>query len=329
MATPRAVTHPRAWRGEDQARRTDWVVRLTELEIEELERAARRLSGRPLDDLTRSDFPLPTLASKLSAVERELAEGRGFVLLRGIPRDRYSEQELATMFWGVGTHLGIGVSQSAEGDRMGHVFDRGLPTERYYTRGGPLEFHMDPVDVVGLLCVSRARAGGESRIVSALAVHNVVLAERPDMLERLYRGFRYSRRAHGEPVTAAPVPVFAEGAGRVDCYYLPSSIRQIEGEGLKLSAGDWEAMDYIESVAHRPGLYLDMEFEEGDIQFLNNRAILHARTDYTEDPDPARKRHLLRLWLMMPHWPARLPEQTLYSVVDRAGGGVAPARTAS
>lgn len=317
--------HPRAWRGSELSDRDDWIVHLSAGELDELERCVARVDGRRVDDLTQDDFPLPTLAPKLAAAERELAVGRGFVLLRGIARAQYTDDELAAMFWGIGTHLGTGVSQSAEGDRIGHVFDRGVPVERYYTRGGPLEFHMDPVDVVGLLCLRTAREGGASRIVSALAVHNAILAERPDLLDVLYRGFHYSRQAHGEPLTPAPVPVFCEGVGGTECYYLPISVRRIEQEGMTLSGQDWEAMDFIERVAHRPELRLDMDFEDGDVQFLNNRAILHARTDYVDDPDPAKKRHLLRLWLMMPDWPERPPAHNFFGVFDRAGGGVRPA----
>ena len=40
-----------------------------------------------------------------------------------------------------------------------------------------------------------------------------------------------------------------------------------------------------------------MDFQPGDIQWLNNSVILHAREAYDDDPDPARRRHLLRLWL--------------------------------
>ena len=67
------------------------------------------------------------------------------------------------------------------------------------------------------------------------------------------------------------------------------------------------------------------DFQPGDIQFLNNRVILHARTDYTDDPDPALKRLLLRIWLMMPDWPARAEGMHFIKENDRAGGGFVPA----
>jgi Taurine catabolism dioxygenase TauD, TfdA family len=328
-AAPKAVTGPRVWRGIEQLQRSDWIIELSEAERTEIERAAGSVRGFRLDDVTRADFDLPTLGPRLRRIGRELVEGRGFILLRGVPIAGRSADDSALIYWGIGAHLGVGVSQSAAGDRLGHVIDRGTgDTQRYYTRGGALEFHMDPVDVVGLLCLRHARSGGASRIASALAIHNTILAERPHLLALLYRGFHNSRRAHGETTSPARVPVFAEGGNGLECYLLPITIRQAIEEGYALSAAEQEALDFIGDVADRPDIRLDMEFREGDIQFLNNRSILHARTDYVDDPDPALKRHLLRLWLMMPDWPPRAAAMTFINRVDRTGGGVKPRQAA-
>lgn len=327
------VTGPRAWRGDDMARRTDWIVQVGPEERAELEAAAEtvRRRGIVLDDATRTDFDLPTLSGTLTAIKNELATGRGFVMLRGLPVEAYSVDELATVLWGLGTHLGIGVSQSALGDRIGHVVDLGA-TDRYYTAGGPIEFHMDPVDIVGLLCLKSALSGGESRIVSAMTVHNTVLEERPDLMDALYRGYHYSRRQQDpggdRPITPDRVPVFKEGGLGLECYLLPLAIRQALTDGAPISDVEREALAFAAEVASRPALYLDMAFQEGDIQFLNNRVILHARTDYEEHPDPALRRHLLRLWLMMEDWPPRAMGMRTERETDRAGGGI-PKREAA
>lgn len=331
---PRPVAGPRLWRGTDQATRRDWIVEFDTDQRAELARATdlARSRGLTIDDVTRAGFALPTLGARLAAVKRELGEGRGFVLLRGTPVAGRPADEIALMYGGIGAHLGVAVSQSAAGDRLGHVMDRGTgDKERYYTRGGALEFHIDPVDMVGLLCLRHARSGGASRIASALAIHNVILEERPDLLALLYRGFHNSRRGHGESTSPNRVPVFAGGGHGLECYLLPITIRQAAEEGYALSAAEQEALDFVGEVADRPALRLDMEFREGDIQFLNNRTILHARTDYVDDPDPAKRRHLLRLWLMVPDWPPRAAAMDFHGRVDRTGGGVkpSPSRTLS
>jgi hypothetical protein len=319
-----AARGPSVWRGAEQEAR-HWIVSIDADDSAELVRAGLPWLGRSGQGLSPAQFPIPRFRPKLDAAARRLERGCGFVMLRGLPAERLPQDLVEVIYWGIGVHLGVGVSQSAAGDRLGHVFDRGTgDQERYYTRGGALEFHMDPVDVVGLLCLRAALSGGASRIVSAGEVHNVILAERPDLLHILYRGFHNSRRGHGEATSAALVPVFAEGADHLECYFLPQTIQQATEEGYPLSPLEKEAIAFIGEVANRPGLYLDMDFRVGDIQFLSNRTILHARTDYVDPPEPERKRHLLRLWLMMPQWSPRPGAMIFHERVDQAGGGVRP-----
>jgi hypothetical protein len=314
---------PAVWRGAEQASR-DWIVVLDEQDCGELIGAAGRLRGRPLDSIARADFPLARLVPKLVAIDAALAQGPGFVMLRGLPAESLPRDLLELIYWGIGAHLGVGVSQNTAGERLGQVFDRGTQDrERYYTRGGALVFHMDPVDVVGLLCLRTAVSGGASRIVSAGQVHNLILEERPDLLEILYRGFHHSRRGHGEATPSGRVPVFAQGRYAMECYFLPATIQQATEEGHPLTSIEEEAIRFVEAVANRPGVFLDMDFRPGDIQLLNNRTILHARTDYVDAVEPKGKRFLLRLWLMMPLWPQRPPAMNFHERTDRAGGGVA------
>ena len=204
----------------------------------------------------------------------------------------------------------------------GHVFDCGASNDgRYYTRGGPLVFHMDPVDVVGLLCLRTARSGGASRIVSAGELHNLIQAER-----RICSRFSIVAStivgAGMEATPSARVPVFSEGRHGIECYLLPVTIQQATEEGCPLTPLEEEALAFVEDVANRPGVFLDMDFQVGDIEFLSNRTILHARTDYVDFPEPERKRHLWRLWLMTPHWAPRPAVMNFHDQVDQAGGGV-------
>ena len=286
-----------------------------------------RIKQIALEDARQADFHLPRLSTILQSVRNELGSGRGFALMRGLNSSAYNEDELATLFWGLGTHLGPGVSQSRSGDRLGHVRDIGSNDTRYYTRGGELEFHMDPVDVVGLFCLQGAKSGGESRIIGSMQVYNTIAAERPDLMENLTRGFYYSRRAYQPDAqgralyTNEQVEVFKPGGAGMECYYLPASFRKAAEDGAPFTEKDAEAVKLFADVCNRPQNWLDMEFQEGDMQFLNNRTILHARTDYEEHDDPAMKRHLLRLWLMVPHWPKRAMSMRNDQESDLAGGG--------
>lgn len=325
------IAGPHVWTGEEFAGRDDWIIQLGLKEISEIEAAVASVREQKLllEEAGSDDFQLPLMSAVLADARDELAYGRGFVMLRGLPSARFSKEEMGVLFWGLGAHLGTGVSQSRAGDRLGHVIDTGVRDQRYYNRGGEIEFHMDPVDVVGLLCLQSAKAGGASRIISAMHIHNQILKERPDLMPVLQRGFYYSRRAQDphatgkELYTAERVAVFKEGGSGMECYFLPASINKAAEDGAPFSTDDAEAMTFMAQVCARTDHFLDMSFQEGDIQFLNNRTILHARTDYIEHDDPALKRHLLRLWLMIPQWPARPMSMRPHDEGDRAGGGIA------
>jgi hypothetical protein len=318
---------PYAWTAAELAADPSWIVELPDAVLSEIEAAFPILRDQPLEALTASDCPLASFAPLAAEVREQLASGRGLVQVRRLPVECWSEQDAALAYWIIGCHLGIGVSQSYKGDRLGHVrdIDEG---GRYYTVGGALEMHMDPVDVVGLLCLKRAVHGGESRLASATAVRDAIAAEYPDAIPLLERGFHYTSRREdrlegGPPVTPHRVPVFAETDGSPSCFFLPIAIRNTEAEGIRLSAAERDALSLVDTVARRPEFCFEMDLEPGDIQLLNNRLILHGRNDYEDAVAFAEKRHMLRLWLMMPDWPPRPRGQSMHFNPDRGGGGIA------
>jgi hypothetical protein len=179
------VAGPGAWTGRDLARRDDWIHVFTEAQIAELQEALTRVRV-PLGELTPAAFPLPTLGPFLRRVLAELLEGRGFVLLRGLPVERWSREEQAIAYLGLGAWLGRVRSQNAKGHLLGHVKDLGLdirnPNVRYYQTNRALEYHTDSVDVVGLLCLQTAKAGGASYLASSMTVFNEILRRRPQLI---------------------------------------------------------------------------------------------------------------------------------------------------
>lgn len=304
------ISGPSVWTGDDYAGRDDWIYRLSAAHLAELEDAVAKIPVEvpALYDVTADDFPLPSLGPDLAKLGEVLERGRGFVLIRGLTPERYGDDRLAAIFWGIGAHLGVGLAQSTKGDRLGHVTDLSGPGSdirqmRNYELGGDLRMHTDlNNDVVGLLMLRAAKSGGESRIASSMAIHNIILLERPEFLEPLYRGYYFhllrKERADGPNRTAHRVPVFSDYQGALSCHFNPSPVeRAAERAGVTLSALEEGAFRYFGEVAKRPGVYLDMDLRPGDIQFLNNHVILHGRTDYEDWPEPERRRHLLRLWL--------------------------------
>lgn len=307
------IEGPSAWLGADmRGRETEWTYRLSRSEIAEIEIAVKAVQASGLDiaDIGREDFPLPTVGPVLDRLRAEVLDGRGFVLLRGLPVEDRPIAASATAFWGIGTYFGSARSQNAQGHLLGHVYDLGKglsatnPNLRSYATAERQNFHIDRCDVVALLCLKRAKSGGLSSIVSSMAVHNVMAARRPDLLDRLYRPFPVDRRGEVPEGKARfyEAPVFNKHEGYVSVLYsrLHIASSQRFPEARRLTAEDIEALDMLAELAADPELRLDMNFMPGDIQFLHNHTILHARSAYEDWPEIEHKRHLLRLWLSPP-----------------------------
>jgi hypothetical protein len=268
--------------------------------------AANRGAGRNVEDLTAREFALESIADDVSAWRDEVLRGRGFIVLREFPRNRYTSDDLGMLFFGLGTHFGRAVSQSSMGDRLGHVTDVGGKDrrERAYRSSRELTLHTDRCDVVGMLCVEKAAVGGLSGYASAHTIYNEILASRPELIEPLFSGFRYHRRGEelpGEPViTPYKVPVLSESEGELSVVFLRAYIAMAAKElGVPLTERELAALDYFEEVGRREDVQLNFMLEPGHAIFFNNCTVLHNRTSFEDSPDPAPKRHLLRLWLML------------------------------
>lgn len=301
---------PADWHGSDLRHDQSWIRHFTPDELDELDAALRRIQrrGLALPAVQREDFPLPSLEGVFEELLAELEGGRGFWLMRGLPLERYTPAETELLFWGMGRYLGNPVSQNKYGDLLGHVRDQGLdpndPTVRGYQTKRPLSFHTDSSDVVGLLCYRKARRGGLSILVSSMTVHNIILQERPDLLEVLYEPFYLDRKGE-ERAGVQPyygLPIYHAHHGLLTCRYNRGYITtsQRHAEVPRLTEKQRETLDFLDAVAQRQELHLAMDLQIGDIQWVNNYVVLHGRTAYEDYDDLAQKRHMLRLWLSVP-----------------------------
>jgi hypothetical protein len=220
------IKGPKAWRGDRLATDQSWIVTFTEAEIAEIARAlaAAKATGRRLADIGREHFPLPTLAPRLAHVLDEIRTGRGFVVVRGLPVRRYSDDDVGLILWGLGRYLGSPLHQNPQGDLLGHVYDHGRTygniDVRGYETNAYLPYHTDAGDMVGLLCLRRGVEGGLSSIVSSVTVHNEILLQHPEYLGLLYNGFYYIRREAAlteRGVSERPIPIFGYADGMVSC----------------------------------------------------------------------------------------------------------------
>jgi hypothetical protein len=327
------IRHSSAWRVADFLSPADYTLELTAAQLADIRRAVERIkaAGLGLDDLQREHFDVASLRPAVEEIRREIADGRGFVVVRRLPVEDYSKDEIGMIFWGIGTHLGRGLSQSVLGDRLGHVkdFSREDPLARAYRNKQELSPHTDSCDLVGLMCLRDAQSGGVSRLTSALTVHNVMLEEHPESLQQLYRGYVFHRRGEEQPgelpYTPYRVPVYSNIEGKVSARYVRTYVEAGEAAaGRPMSEADRAVLDRFEEISQRPELMLEFTLQPGEMYFINNYTILHARSAFDDgDAEEDRRRHLLRLWLDVPEM------RPVHPYIKKNGIEAVPGRTPS
>jgi hypothetical protein len=284
------------------------MERLSPAELGELDQALRHAKTKSGDVLAlgMEDFPLPTLAARLQRIERELIDGRGFTLIRGIPRDRYNKEDASLLYWGIGMHLGRPWPQNKKGHVLGDVTDQGKQADDGTARGNEIggiafPYHSDGSDLVGLLCLTCAKEGGQSTVCNAVAIHNEMVLAKPDLAAALYDPQPYDFRGE-EPKGEAPwytMPVFTRWGDRLFVRYIRPYIlaSQRHAGAPPITAKAEEAMRLLDDMTQDPQFSVFMDFLPGDMQFINNYHVLHGRTGYVDDREAGLVRHLKRLWL--------------------------------
>jgi Taurine catabolism dioxygenase TauD, TfdA family len=314
------------WRAADVADSESWTLRLTREDQEELAAALAAAKAKSTDplDLGKDDFPLEGLAGRLKGVVDVLLNGRGFMRIATLDVDRYGDDDLTLLYWGIGLHLGAPWAQNKHGHVLGDVTDQGKtiddPTVRGNELGGiALDYHTDGSDLVGLLCLRTARTGGLSCVANAVAIHNQLVRDHPDLAAALYEPMPYDARGEQAKGTRAfyAIPAFTEHADRLFVRFIPQYIlaSQRHADAPRLSAEARTAIATVSEMANDPDFNVYMDLQPGEMQFINNYHVLHGRTAYEDDVAHGYKRHLKRLWL------------ATYALTDRPGHFAALGRT--
>lgn len=333
------IKSPADWRAADMVDTTEWIITLDKEQVSTIDNALQtaKTVGATFATLTKESFPLPGLEPVFADILRRLEEGRGIAVVRGFPALDYAKDDLRLIYWGIGLHLGVAVSQSSKGDLLGDVMNFGQnvfsSTGRGYMSRQQLGFHTDTADVVALMVLRPAKSGGLSKICSSVAIRNKIARTRPDLLEVLHQPFHWSwkgQEAPGEP-PCYEQPIYSEKNGKFSSRYIRTHISAAQDfpEIPRLTALQNEAMDMITACANDPAFQLRMMFEPGDIQFLNNHVTYHARSEFEDFEEPDRKRHLLRMWLAVPN--SRDLDAGMSTIYQDQTGGVVrggfPSRT--
>ncbi|KAF9252151.1 hypothetical protein CBS147333_479 [Penicillium roqueforti] len=317
---PQKLISSLVWEGKDVEKRDDWVYQLSDDQLDELDAALKSFKSLGLSSghINQSNFPLPTLRPVLRDLSKEIHTGRGFVVLRGLRIDNYSREDNIIIYAGVSSHIGNirGRQQEArlaDGNSpvISHIKDLTSTTDKKLI-GAPSNtsdkqvFHTDAGDIISLLCLNRAAEGGESYLASSWNVYNILAKERPDLIHTLSQdwpvdGFNNPARPYSlrpllyhQPATATtPERVLIQYARR----YFTGFLAQPRSKDIPpITEAQAEALDALHFLAAKHSATLD--FQKGDVQYVNNLSIFHARNGFKDEP--GKERHLLRLWLRDP-----------------------------
>lgn len=315
--TPEVLETACEWMAGDVVDSARWTAVLSDAEVAEIDAAmaVARATSPDLLAIGKSEFPLPTLAPRLKRIEEELMNGRGFVLIRGLPRERYTNDDMCLAYWGIGAHLGKPWPQNHHGHVLGDVTDQGKEIQDPTARGNELgrialNYHCDGSDLVGLLCLQTAGLGGLSAVANSVALHNELVRRRPDLAAELYDPQPFDFRGEQAPGTRGwyPMPVFTRYSGRLFCRLIGAYIlaSQRHADAPRLTDLAREGLRWMHEEAESGRYSVTMDFRPGDMQFINNYHVLHGRTSYVDDPAAGKVRHLKRLWLeteVLADWP--------------------------
>ena len=293
--TYRKITGPAAWTAAEIGGKQGLTRKLSDAEAEAILALAKRNVDGPPEAIRLEDFRAPAVDALMREVEAEIMTGRGAIILAHPALAECDFDAFSRLYWGLGTHLGTGAIQSTAQDLIGRVEKAEVnKAGRGYMMDVELRPHTDFHEILSLACIRKADKGGESGFASSLAIHNILLEERPELMEALYEGF-YHQRA-GKQFTTDKVPVFCDVGGTVSCYYHPLFIwTAAKKMGVELPEALTEALKCFTEISLRPEVRAQFVLEPGEMVFWHNFVVLHSREQFHDTP--GHKRLLLRLWL--------------------------------
>ncbi|KAI0907071.1 TfdA family taurine catabolism dioxygenase TauD [Ustulina deusta] len=317
---PEKLTGDLVWEGETIADKYNWTFVLSPEHLAEIDEAVAHFKGlnKPLGAVSQETFPLPTLHAELRRLSVELHRGHGFFVLRGLAVDKYTREENIIIYAGVSAHVGSvrgRQDHKYNGEKadvtLTHIKDLTWSHESSvigspaYTTDKQV-FHTDNGDIVSLFALETSATGGASKLASTWRVYNEIAATRPDLIHTLSGIWQMEIFDKGDkPYMERPLlfhfPATGSNPERIALQY---ARRTFVGFGAlprspaipPITEAQAEALDTLHYLGER--FCVNTNFQKGDIQYVNNLAIFHARDGFTDTPE--KHRHLLRLWLRDP-----------------------------
>ncbi|TGJ76596.1 hypothetical protein E0Z10_g10860 [Xylaria hypoxylon] len=326
---PLSIQGPTVWSGEDGVLFKPQTLELGPTDVAEVEEALKHFLGEEkthvgciglgLDgsEVSCENFPLPALGSRLKDCAVNIHRGSGLCIVRGLMPKAYSAEDDTIIFLGLASYIGSqrGV-QTSKGAMLSqaHVYESQswtVPREKRHGihTNNSLPFHNDMgCEILAVHVRNCAAQGGGTYVASAAAVYNAMMKTNPWVLHALAKHnwpVRVSRRGTS-PFVLAPLLAFQSGnlvvsadPARIGPHPALANRRVPD-----LLPAQKIALALLQQTATVQQVQLPVR--RGDILFINNWGVLHARDSYQDD-GPA-TRHLVRLWLRNSELGWKIPE---------------------
>ena len=300
------------WDSQTLSARPAWRMRIEDNTIRGFREAISplKLDEDLFNNYAHGDVKLLGLQKLADDIRQEVQHGTGIVWLQGFPAKDFSVAETKFFYLLVGAAMGQTMGNYGRlydvRDYGGSYKEERIPVSQTRAATG---FHTDSSsrntmpDIVALLCVQPARAGGESLIVSGATVHEELRKTNMRVLTILYREFIRDIVTPGVGKTINAlinnrIPVFSRGlyslglSFRYMRYWIEKGHREAK---MDLAHADIDALDTLDHLLQSPRLAGSFKLETGDQLWVNNHIVAHNRTAYDEDPQ--RPRHFVRMWI--------------------------------
>jgi len=300
-----------------------WAVTIPKEALQEIEQESKNYSSWREFSIEKVK-PHPALTQFVEQVKKLLAEDYlAIALVKGLDLTVLSEDQARIGFLLISHLLGKPIA-SQLGETLYNIqAEDGVTTVNrtalYSKTTEQSGFHTDATsylnlmpDVVGLLCIRKAKEGGVNRISNAHYLHDVLERDHPDTLKVLYEDYiRENAWAYTggekEPTLeerkANKYPIFSKGR-----WYPGLSFRYMRylierGHQLAespLSQSQVNALNVLDQVLNDPKNFSTLTLEPGEILFTQNHLLPHDRTAFVDYPDKQLRRLLIRIWIDAP-----------------------------
>ncbi|CAN8101569.1 unnamed protein product [Discula destructiva] len=329
---PEQMQGDMVWEGDTLAEHYDWTYVLTEEQLAEIDEAVKHFKSLklPIPRITQETFPLPTLHSELRRLSRELHFGHGFFVIRGVRVDDHTREENIMIYTGLAAHIAnLRGRQDHKSPFDGkpadvvltHIKDMSYLDNMEGKIGSPAYttdkqvFHTDSGDIVSLFALETAVEGGASRLASTWRVYNELAAKRPDLIHTLCESWdmevfekdavqKYTPRPlmfYDPPTPTTPERISLQYGRR---YFVGFGELPRNADIPPITEAQAEALDALHFLGEK--FCVNTHFAKGDMQFVNNMSLFHARDGFLDAE--GQRRHLLRFWLRDEEYGWKVPE---------------------